>query len=323
MSNALILHSPAPVTAVPQLTDRELLEQLGIHVPPPTADRSISEQLRTAFPFTVDKYRLSGPDNMRTQWYGLFRSDTLQPIGGGSVSARYTPHTLDQVVEVVEAAREVFDGPVKLSCKFRDGHHVILRPTNTQSHPIFGNADHIMPSMILLGGYGGTAFQATLGVYRTCCTNLFKLESVRASAVSIRHTQGVGHKIDRLVDTFRRLKDSWEDITSIAQQMEAQPIALNEYLKMVFDEDEKSPRQRAVEGEIFQRLLSERRATGRPALGSSRIVSVWEAFNAVQGYCQHGKTRKGENGGALDRALTALDDSTVSQAERVALSLLA
>jgi hypothetical protein len=305
MSNSLILHSPAPVHTVAN------------------GAPSIAEQLRSAFPFTVDKYRLSGPDNMRTDWYGLFRSDTLKPVGGGSVSGRYTPHTLDQVIEVVEAAREVFEGEVKLSCKFRDGHDVILRPLNAQSHPIFGTNDHILPSLILHGGYGGSAFLATMGCYRTCCTNLFRIAKVKESTVTIRHTQGVGHKIDRLVDTFRRLKDSWHDVTALANQMEAQPIALPDFLKQVFDDADASPRQRTINGEIFQRLLNERRTTGRAPLGSSRIVSVWEAFNAVQGYCQHNKTRKGENGGAIDRALTALEDSTVAKAESVALALLA
>ena len=37
---------------------------------------SISDQVRSAFDFTVDKFPLSGPENLPTDQYGLFRSDT-------------------------------------------------------------------------------------------------------------------------------------------------------------------------------------------------------------------------------------------------------
>jgi hypothetical protein len=36
----------------------------------------VSAAVRSAFDFTVDKFPLFGPENMRTDQYGLFRSDT-------------------------------------------------------------------------------------------------------------------------------------------------------------------------------------------------------------------------------------------------------
>ena len=39
------------------------------------------EKVRDTFNFTVDKFPLSGPDGMKTPFYGLFRSDNCQSVG--------------------------------------------------------------------------------------------------------------------------------------------------------------------------------------------------------------------------------------------------
>ena len=41
-----------------------------------SVSNSVSDQVRSTFNFTVDKFPLSGPDGMSTPLYGLFRSDT-------------------------------------------------------------------------------------------------------------------------------------------------------------------------------------------------------------------------------------------------------
>ena len=41
--------------------------------------------VKSTFDFNIGKYPLSGPDNMRTPWYGLFREDTTAVVGNGSV----------------------------------------------------------------------------------------------------------------------------------------------------------------------------------------------------------------------------------------------
>ena len=46
-----------------------------------TLTQSASDRVHSAFPFTVDKLPLHGPDNMPTPHYGLFRSDNWQPRG--------------------------------------------------------------------------------------------------------------------------------------------------------------------------------------------------------------------------------------------------
>ena len=72
--------------------------------------QTISEIVAEKFNFSVDKFPLSGPDNMKTPFYGLFRSDTLDVVHDASVTARYIPHTTDDVVALTEAAQTVFEG---------------------------------------------------------------------------------------------------------------------------------------------------------------------------------------------------------------------
>ena len=46
----------------------------------------VSAAVRSAFDFSVDKFPLFGPDNMSTDLYGLFRSDTGYLTGVKSIS---------------------------------------------------------------------------------------------------------------------------------------------------------------------------------------------------------------------------------------------
>ena len=39
------------------------------------------ESVREAFDFTVEKFPLSGPDGLKTPFYGLFRSDNSKLVG--------------------------------------------------------------------------------------------------------------------------------------------------------------------------------------------------------------------------------------------------
>ena len=90
----------------------------------------VSASVRSAFDFTVDKFPLFGPDNMPTDQYGLFRSDTGYLKGVKSVSPRYVPHTTDDVCALVDAAGEAFDGEIACNTHFRSGHYVSIQPTN-------------------------------------------------------------------------------------------------------------------------------------------------------------------------------------------------
>ena len=87
-----------------------------------SVSKNVIDSVRSAFDFEVNKYPLSGPDNMKTPWFGLFRDDTAEPVGNSSVTSRYCPHTTDDVIALVEASADVFDGEIAATCHFKHGH---------------------------------------------------------------------------------------------------------------------------------------------------------------------------------------------------------
>ena len=68
------------------------------------SSQDIAAKVKADFDFNVDKFPLSGPDGLTTPWYALFRSDTSEGVGNGSVTSRYVPHQTDDVLALVDAA---------------------------------------------------------------------------------------------------------------------------------------------------------------------------------------------------------------------------
>jgi hypothetical protein len=286
----------------------------------------ISAHVRTRYNFTVDKFPLRGPDGMRTNYYGLFRSDTSESVGGGSVSSRYCPHTTDDVLALVEAASTAFDGVAAVQCGFRDGHWLAVQPTNEHRVQVYGTADHVFPRLIIDAPYGGKgSFQASVGYYRDMCRNLARLQMVGGTTVKIRHTHGLRAQMDELIATFNGLRDGWSNMTTVIHRMEAKPVNMVEFLRSVYGEpDRDSGRSVTIHRNrteaIFRRLTQERMRSGRPDMGTDWMVSAWEAFNAVQGYTQHDATRRG-NPTSLDRIIFAAGDAAVARAEALAIAV--
>ena len=143
------------------------------------APNQIGDTLREIFNFGVEKFPLRGPDNMVTPWYGLFRTDLGVSVGPTSVSSRYEPHTTDDVISLVESAAAAFDDDVKLTCAFRDGHHVSVAPADDARRTIYGTRDNIFPRIVISAGYNGSPFRAHMGYYRDLCDNLSILRTVK------------------------------------------------------------------------------------------------------------------------------------------------
>lgn len=282
-----------------------------------------------AFNFSVDKLPLSGPDNLKTDWYGLFRSDSGETVGNGSVTDRYTPHQTDDVLALVEAAAAAFDGEIDVQCHFREGHYVSVEPTKENRISIFGTADNIFPRIVIRAGYDGKAFNAAMGYYRDLCMNMHIMRQVNGTSVSIRHTSGLRSKMDELIQTFGVLKESWGTLASVIGELESRTVRMADFLNTVYGEpDESSKRAVTVHRhrteDIFRRLQNERFRSGRPLFDEEYTVSVWEAFNVVQGYVQHDATRKSTTNANtfLSRAILSMNDPAVKRAEEYALSLL-
>lgn len=281
------------------------------------------------FNFSVDKFPLAGPDGLRTPWYALFRSDNNEVVGDGSVTSRYVPHQTDDVLALVEATSSAFEGIADVNCYFRNGHYVTIQPTREERVSILQNgADDIWPRVIIRAGYDGKAFNATMGYYRDLCRNMARISGVRTTSISIRHTSGLRQKMDDLINSFSVLKESWSDLSQVILAMESRRVSMVEFLGKIYGEPDADSKRSVTQHKnrteaIFNRLTSEQARSGRKPVTSSDnfMVSVWEAFNAVQGYVQHDATRKGGSD-PINRIVQAMNDQAVNRAESLALQLV-
>ena len=293
--------------------------------------QDVSTKIQNAFDFTVDKFPLSGPDGMHTPWYAMFRSDTNEVIGKGSVTSRYVPHQTDDVLALVDAAAEAFEDEIDVTTHFRDGHYVSIMPTKHERLSVYGNADNVWPRVIINAGYDGRAFAATMGYYRDACRNLAMMRQVDGTTVSIRHTSGLRSHMDSLISTFSVLKESWAGLTDVIQNLQSVDVQMADFLESIYSTPDADASKRGVTVHrerteaIFRRLQNERFRTGRPSLSQSDgfMVSAWEAFNAVQGYVQHDAQSKKGFKSDFDRILRASRDANVRKAESLVLELVA
>ena len=283
------------------------------------------QAVRDTFNFTVGKYPLSAPDNMRTPWYGLFREDTCKVVGNSSVTDRYTPHTTEDVTALVETASELFDGNVSVNCHFNNGHYVTVSPTDENRRSVFGTEDNIFPRIYISAGYDGKPFRASVGYFRDLCRNLAMLETVKATSVSIRHTHSLRDKMRDLRASFEGLRDGWERLGDVVSAMEARQVDVEAVMNSIYGQvptDEGRSRTIYVNRaeSIINRLIRERYASGRGRIDHQQPrVSAWEMFNAIQGHAQHDASRRGRPT-EYDRVLLANRDAYVRRAESLLVS---
>jgi|TARA_B110000240_G_C13413166_1_gene416120 hypothetical protein len=287
---------------------------------------TVLDSVKAAFPFSVDKYPLSGPDGMRTDLYGLFRSDNAEHVGK-PCSKNYVPHQSDDVVALVEAAGEAFEGIGETMCTFKDAHHVCVSPGRDQRRAIYGTSDNIFPRFMIRGGYDGRGFLANMGFYRDACSNLSMMRQVEGTSVSIRHGSGLREKMDDLIQTFSVLKQSWATLGDVIAELQSRDVNMPEFLDQVYGQpEEDSQRSKKIHENrtkaIFRRMSRERFTTGRGSFSPEFGVSAWEAYNAIQGYVQHDASRKGSPSD-FDRVIAASNDQYVRKAEKITMELLA
>lgn len=293
------------------------------------------DTINSEFNFTVDKLPLFGPDYMKTDQYGFFRSDTGFLDGVKSVSSKYVPHTTDDVKALCEAGAAAFDCDVELKCHFRDGHYVSIAPTDGYRRSIYKGKDNIWPRFMVSGGFDGKGFKAILGYYRDACLNLSWMRKVSGCSVSIRHTSGLRGEMDSLIDQFNLLKEGWATMDDVISQMESRQVDMTEFLNSVYGVPSEEELHRALvlkekvrsvtihtdrTKAIFNRLWKERQKTGRDLSKGVQTVSAWEAYNAIQGYTQHDAVRHSQFNNDFDRILKAGNSKEVLKAEELALS---
>ena len=284
---------------------------------------SYKEDVQKAFNFQIEKHHLSGC-GVETPFFGLFRSDTMATVGH-AVSRRYVPHTTDDVLALVESSSAAFGADCEVKCGFFNRHYVAIQPTREHRVSVYGTEDNIYPRVIVNAGYGGSAFKVSVGYYRDLCKNMSIMRMVKGSTVSIRHTSGLRARMDELIRTFANLHDSWKAVSSAAQRMQQVEIDLASYMESVYGEPgvgaAATIHKKRTEA-IVSRVIQERQRSYRPELGNDRLVSVWEAWNAVQGFSQHDSRRKA-NTSELSRAILSMRDGAVRRAEKAAMKAIA
>lgn len=279
---------------------------------------SVKNEVLDSFPFTIDKFPLTGPDGLCTPHYGLFRSDNAECLDV-SVKKGYVPHTRDDIAALAEAAIKGFgseyDATVKCKWIPKRGHRVIIEPSRDYRRTVFGSDDNIFPRAIIRADYG-RAFRADFGMFRDTCSNLMMIRGVKATSFSIRHTNSLRDKMDELISGFEGLAASADNVYEIALKLEAERASVKEFLSTLYPGDSKHDIRRAQK--MLTRLMQEKRETGRALVVEE--ASLWELVNCVTGYVEHDKTRRGKPD-STTRALLALDDKESEEAWKLALSM--
>lgn len=280
----------------------------------------IADQVRNFFPNVV-KLPLCGPEGMKSPHFGLFRSDTSVGFGP-AVSDQFVPHTSEDVVALVQATESVFGEASKVELGWKSGHYVSVVPTDNLRREIC-DRDGVWPRLLIEARYG-ESFRATMGVYRDACRNLSRMKSVAGTSVVIRHTSGLPQRMNELLADFGALQGSWDTLVAQMQRMAQTPVQLAAFLDQMYPQTEtmterSATRHRSRTESIIRRIMRERTQLGNTSTNLHE-VTAWEAFQGIQGYIQHDKSRKG-NPGTFDRAIMALDDATVFKAEAILLAM--
>lgn len=292
----------------------------------------IIDVINRNFSYDVQKFPLTGPDNMKTGYFGLF-DQYGNVVGTKSVTDQYVVHTDDQIKKLAIAATEAFEGAARIRCFFNAGHNFIIEPPRSKRRNIFGTADSIFPRAIIRAPYITGAVVGSVGMWRDLCLNLSMMSQVESSTIRIHHDSFLDGNMDYMIKQFQKLHESWELVADAAEDMESRSVILSDFLREVYTPPtieeirEKPGKQEKYESlitRVFNRVLDERERSGRSNVssGNNVQVSAWEAYNAVQGHQQHGTKRKKVQGVGEDtmRIFKALNDKYVDKARELALS---
>lgn len=321
----------APVEAVAADTQVEVAVETAAVQAPAVAVKTgvdVRAALTEKFPFNVIKLPLSGPDGQQTPFYTMFRDDNGLQVGG-ACKETFVPHTVDDVVVLAETAAAKFGGDVRVEAWWNGcGHEVLIAPRDEKFKGHVGDVkDVVWPRFHLRALYNGTAYQATLGLWRHSCSNLMMPKLVKGASTKIYHSTNLRTRIGELNGEFQKLSATWDSQIASMTRMSELEIPLQEVVTKVFGVSLKpdgSPSQSAIRRyeAIMGRLFKDRVSLGHDV--NSTRVTLWESINAIQGYVQHDVTRKAyADTDTVERAFIAIGDGRVEKAYEVAMSYLA
>ena len=279
----------------------------------------------------VSKFKLTGPDNMTTDHYGLFTSKG--ECIGPTVKKGFVPHTRDgDVVPMALAGVRAFEenavdnaDQCRVNAKFKNGHIISVRPSKKWERSVAGT-DTVFPILNIRAVFGET-FRVQLGIYRQQCTNMAELRGVsEAVNIRLRHTRGIKNHIQETIATMQEAIKGWDAMIDYCQKLKQIKVNTEEFLNALYPQDSinslaAKTRHESRTRDIILRIQREKHQLGEP-VDQLTEIDGWLLFNGVQGYAQHDKSRRGaENMGHYDRAVAAFGDPDVTKAERLILSL--
>lgn len=289
---------------------------------------------------SVDRYRLYGPDGDPTPVHGLCTSDGEWLNNG--VTDRYTPHTPDDVRALARAAGAAFEhegvNTLQITSHWRNGHYVTVAPAKedlvaafdakhpgTGLHHVDRNSDVLVPGLMVQAGYDGKAFRFSSYLRRLACRNMLMFDIAEFStSVSVRHTTGLTDRIPELVDQARRAMLGLNKVKEAIVKANETEVKVAEFIRTLYPEPKEDATARVRNAHvkriesIISRMARERE-TLQGRTGDLSRATAWEIFNAVQGYTQHDKNRKGSPS-PMDRAILANEDTTVRKAAELAFN---
>jgi hypothetical protein len=133
--------------------------------------------------------------------------------------------------------------------------------------------------------------------------------------------------IGKLTETFEKLGESWEKVSKYALAMEKKSVKLSSLLTEVFGEPEKETGRGATIHKnrtelIVNRVLLERSLSNREQINVNEgEISLWEAYNAVQGYIQHDSCRHG-NQTEMSRIVSSFSSIHLNKVESIVSRLM-
>lgn len=296
-----------------------------------TTSNYVGNVIDNTFTREVVKMPLFGPDNMPTPHYGLCFEDAEGKDDWVSFACKknYVPHTKQDVKDLCMAVVEGFNltaDEVKVAATFAKGrgHVVSIRPTDAYRRQVHGT-DTLIPTLVVRAYYGG-AFTASVGLKRDVCSNLMMLRNVDKTTVNLRHTRNFHDVFAETVESFRNLIAMSDNIVEAARQLNSQKMNIQDFFSDVMPADPTASkraqdRQHDKIGKMIRRIYKERLDLSQDDRDPS-TATLWELCNAVQGYCQHDKSRWGKQS-QVERAFTALSDPQVDRTFAYAFDQLA
>jgi hypothetical protein len=282
--------------------------------------QTIAEKIDAAFPRSIIKMPLYGPDNIASPHYGLCFEDATGKDDWCrcTVKKGYQPHTTNDVKELCLAVAEGFDlSPehidVQASWTKGKGHAVSVVPTKEYRRDISRGKqqDNVWPSLIVRAYYGG-AFRATVAMKRDLCSNLMMIRNLDKCTVNLRHSTNFRDMFDDSVDQFRKLIAMSDSVVEACRMLADYQVNLHEFLDAHYHADSQTSKRSATIREnklskIKQIVRDEKQKLQTTSMSGAEKASLWDIVNGITGYVQHHKTRHGKVN-ADDRALTAALD---------------